>query len=210
MLFGQGPYSCLAEAPGSSLTQLTLLEARAPIQSLGAGRPSCCSSDFLLVLSIKKEWRGADLVGENVRGSKEGQVGGGGPNRLESGSWPRRALCWRRETCGGLLLEQPLLTLSLGAPLPFPTFRVVEETQGGGGDEGVHGLLQDHRPSLSPLFPWLQDASSRGPLPPTHAFSVPLPRLHTGHRLRLIRSLCLSLPFLTSVAPSAPPKLPEA
>lgn len=63
------------------------------------------------------------------------------------------------------------------------------------------GSLQDHCPSLSPLFPWLQDALLGSPSPPTHAFSVPLPRLHTGHRPRLIRSLCLSLPFLTLCGP---------
>ena len=47
------------------------------------------------------------------------------------------------------------------------------------------GSLQDHCPSLSPLFPWLQDALLGSPSPPTHAFSVPLPRLHPGHRPRL-------------------------
>lgn len=44
-------------------------------------------------------------------------------------------------TCGGLLLgPAPYSLCPGGAPLPCPTFRVVEETQGGGGDEGVHGL----------------------------------------------------------------------
>lgn len=125
-------------------------------------------------------------------GKREGQQGGAGWGRGTQQARvgklaPARPLLEAGRPAAASSLEQPLTHSVPGAPLPFPTFRVVEETQGGGGDEGVHGLPARPLPLPEPLFPWLQDALLGSPSPPTHAFSVPLPRLHTGHRPRLSR-----------------------
>lgn len=112
------------------------------------------------------------------------------------------------ETCGGLLLGAARYSVP-GAPLPFPTFRVVEETQGGGGDEGVHGLPARPLPLPEPPLPLVARRPPGVPLPthsclfspPPEASPWPSPKAQSG----AFASHCRSS---LSVAPSALPKLP--
>lgn len=86
-------------------------------------------------------WGG--FAGANVRGDRPGGPGWG--DREGDPTGPRQGVDPGAPSAGGGVpaaasrLEQ-LLTLPPGVPLPFPTFRVVEETQGGGGGEDAHAL----------------------------------------------------------------------
>lgn len=129
-------------------------------------------------------------MGEGDRTGSSQEVGPGAPSAGGG------------ETCGGLLLGAAPYSLCPGGHrFPFLLSGLLKRPKEVEEMRVSMGSLQDHCPSLSPLFPWLQDALPGSASPPTHAFSVPLPRLHTGHRPRLIRSLCLSLPFLTLCGP---------
>lgn len=140
-------------------------------------------------------------------GKREGQQGGSGWGRGTQQARvgklaPARPLLEAGRPAAASSLEQPLThSVPGGHRFPFLLSGLLKRPKEVEEMRVSMGSLQDHCPSLSPLFPWLQDALPGSASPPTHAFSVPLPRLHTGHRPRLIRSLCLSLPFLTLCGP---------
>ena len=147
-------------------------------------------------------------------GKREGQQGGSGWGRGTQQARvgklaPARPLLEAGRPAAASSLEQPLTHSVPGAPLPFPTFRVVEETQGGGGDEGVHGLPARPLPLPEPPLPLVARRPAGVPLPthsclfspPPEASPWPSPKAQSG----AFASHCRSS---LSVAPSALPKLP--
>ena len=83
-------------------------------------------------------------------------------------------------TCGGLLLGPAPYSLCPGGHRsPFLLSGLLKRPKEVEEMRVSMGSPHDHCPSLSLLFPWLQDPLLGSPSPPTHAFSVPLPSLHT-------------------------------